>query len=1559
MANDKLSFNEKYGLTDPEPSSVERAEEDKGKESRGFVMPSFSSMSAFQSGTDIGLAEAERESIAPSQKKYTMKSLLDEDDWINSARVIYEKEKGKKWRGENKELGEWFRRRHARLGNDLSYLAYTAARAKKFSPKVKSAWVKSLDMYQDTESDIGSFGRASWQMLSDPTFGGSIAGTVGIGTLPRILGGRLAGQLGKFQFKKQLVDSLSKEVLKNIPASTLRGRVAERTARQAATQAVEIGASPLVTRTMLSSARKEAAKNVGKYTTYSGAGASAMWGGGFDLSDQLMNIGIERPGYENIDVLRLGLTTSFSALVGGLAGRGVPRLFEKAGRNKALRQSDAILTELDRLGQRTDHVAHRVTNAMTDTDLDSLANQSQLDLMEDGIIDLTLDGPRAATRAQREAKDASESIKNNLSIEEIRNTFRNSNIELQPVFGSTKWRGRKVADFGSLPSQPVMTVTPRQKLWSWFGRSTRADSGLGRHFERSRRKFDSSLRAKEVAIHRRVDRFNEAILKDFNINKVEELDNKYMSIFDDVLRGVPSATKNLQSANASRTLNELSLMRGDILDLQKALWNSGILKKEIDPDTNELKYPLTAQIKKSIDGKDTELYLTRQFEIFDNPEWGKLIRQNPEVMEKVQSLLMGQANKLEPRLRKIHNKVNKQTPPSLPNQPSKYNYQGLTPEEIKLHQQYLGENGWMNRLISDILDIHGEDSLLVAMQDPKQIFGKNPLKILTPKGTIHDEIKLLMGEYRDPFSNYINTISKLEQTIATYNYESEIADLVNRGIIPNTSVGINLGREITAPLASRVPKGAGIVQPLEEGKEAVTSAVAKPLVGLYANKFVADAILNGNHILQTNDFLGSGTAWAKSAQGFLLGQALTRQSKTVYDTGAISRNFIGAGMMAFGAGYIRPKHIPAAMAVFKNMRQKWTNEQLRADAQKDLALGIRQSGVSIGAFRAALEDSMTLDFWTGKSPLWKDKKNIIARAHKANVKAHELYQSMDDIWKKYAFLNEHDNYKQILIDRAHVANLKSQKGIPLEVTDRFDEERLLAAFRAQGTNGQIAPDQIYNPDLDIVRTLRSGDGLNINITRLDELAADEVNRHMQNYAGVPQYVKFLRVAPVADFLAFKTELARTTKNVTIDAGREVFQGGRLWKENIILPDGTRAGTKELEVGTGRLASQIAAQSAGYAMGATSLITVGVGGEKAYDAYKSFLEGPYAKGHNFFFLGEGEKEKDGRLAHKGYAVNLSYYNPWASLQAPLRAFMRSIGRDPEGEKRYGEAISDHFIVPFFKMASGSMLANAMINVVRGQDDKGRPLWKDKDHGFKKVLKGINEFWEQFKPGIIPDTELFLKSFDKKGNYDGDPAAVKKGKYGQKYTTTDAILNYFGVAPTYYDIPRSVAIEIGTIKNNMRDSGSIFSSIVKELGPVSEDEAVEAYSETLRQQYEHAKDLFSVITRAKDAGLDTDQIYNAITGDGHFKSKLDQTILTQMIDEGIYVPPLPVDSEMVSYIDIADKAGYGETIPLDRIRKRLYEVHDSYLSANTGTRKDVKEEKKIDSDGLSFNEKYGIE
>ena len=95
---------------------------------------------------------------------------------------------------------------------------------------------------------------------------------------------------------------------------------------------------------------------------------------------------------------------------------------------------------------------------------------------------------------------------------------------------------------------------------------------------------------------------------------------------------------------------------------------------------------------------------------------------------------------------------------------------------------------------------------------------------------------------------------------------------------------------------------------------------------------------------------------------------------------------------------------------------------------------------------------------------------------------------MDDAWKQFAFMNEKGNMRQILKDRGE------------------------------------------NPD-EIVRRFMSGDGQEITITRLDEAASEAVNNHMQNYANVPKFIKAVRIAPAADFLAFKSEIIRTQKNI--------------------------------------------------------------------------------------------------------------------------------------------------------------------------------------------------------------------------------------------------------------------------------------------------------------------------------------------------------------------------------------------------------------------------------------------
>ena len=85
----------------------------------------------------------------------------------------------------------------------------------------------------------------------------------------------------------------------------------------------------------------------------------------------------------------------------------------------------------------------------------------------------------------------------------------------------------------------------------------------------------------------------------------------------------------------------------------------------------------------------------------------------------------------------------------------------------------MSTDGEINNTITNILDTNEDDVIKVFSKDA--ILGRGPMKILAKKNPdIPEQIKMLMGEYEDPFVNYAKTVSKLNQTIAQIDYEKEI-----------------------------------------------------------------------------------------------------------------------------------------------------------------------------------------------------------------------------------------------------------------------------------------------------------------------------------------------------------------------------------------------------------------------------------------------------------------------------------------------------------------------------------------------------------------------------------------------------------------------------------------------------------------------------------------------------------------------------------------------------------------------------------------------------------------
>ena len=516
--------------------------------------------------------------------------------------------------------------------------------------------------------------------------------------------------------------------------------------------------------------------------------------------------------------------------------------------------------------------------------------------------------------------------------------------------------------------------------------------------------------------------------------KIAAIPKGTYSLMNEALKGNTSAIQRL-SNEAPEVLENIQEMRNNIKDLQERLLKSGAIEEKSE---------LAVTIQKSMSGEG-ELYITRQYEVFDNPEFGKMLNETPEgrkiIATAKEHLAIQRAvkDKSFAAVKKL-----------------KDSGQELTPEQQVIYDNHMGENGILDSIISDILLVNDEDALM-------EVYGKGVGKILTHRGDIPKDIRNLMGEYDDPFTNYANTAIKLFQTTETYNYEKDIAELVKRGAIEGAQQRQDVGKEIRTELKSSLPAVKGVNRPLIEGE-----GVKKPLEGLFGTNEVADYIAQGNEV---------NALQFKPLQQYLMLQGHTRAAKTVWSPTAIARNFLGAGWMAAGAGYLSPKHLKQIGKVFKSLYNK-TDAELNEMMERGIALGYLQSGTELGAFKGAMKDATSNQFWDFSSPLYKDANSLKEKAKRFNTSAVKFYQSMDDMWKQYAFMNEAGNYRKILEDQG------------------------------------IDPNKI-------VRSFMSGNGNEIKITALDEAAANAVNKHMQNYAGVPKFIKGMRMLPAADFLAFQ------------------------------------------------------------------------------------------------------------------------------------------------------------------------------------------------------------------------------------------------------------------------------------------------------------------------------------------------------------------------------------------------------------------------------------------------------
>ena len=993
------------------------------------------------------------------------------------------------------------------------------------------------------------------------------------------------------------------------------------------------------------------------------------------------------------------------------------------------------------------------------------------------------------------------------------------------------------------------------------------------------------------------------------------------------------AVAALNSRGLNNVVTELQQMRTNIRNLQDDLLNSGVIDK-----TSKEGQELEAKITKSMDG-DGELYITRQYEFFADPvAWRNKLKST----DGGQKILNDAGALIRNRQTIRHNKGVKKQNSDIEKENKRLFDEwedggrvGSAPQERKLYpesgsryQQYLEtkvNEATVQRDLDDILTVPDQASIFNIL-DRDSTTAKAAAKILTRRQDIPKQIRLLLGEYDDPFTNYANTVNRLFTTIETYNYEKEVSRLIDLSEITGAAKYKTGSSDMTASLRSVLPDAGNqdtSIQRIKElNEEALKnnysdeelrirtlqileteSGINKPLGGYEAYPEVAEAIRMNNELspIKRNIF-----------RNYLQFQGYARAAKTVYSPSAVARNFMGSGMMALGAGYMKPSKLGGIIDIAKALSSDSGNEELEKMMSKGLALGFIQSGTDFNALKGALADASNKDFFTFQSPLYKSGEQLTKHAKKFNTSAVKLYQGMDDVWKQFAFLNERDMQRQTLLD----------KGI--------------------------------NPD-DVVRTIRTSTGAEVPITRLDEEAARLVGDHMQNYANVPILVKKFRRLPLADFLAFKTEIARTSKNIIKNAyndmrdGSEIMQKGEQAVDQNGNPTGLLKGQHQRNEGRKRLGSAIATIGSVPALTATSAYLMGMDksvkdtGYSKSEGMERILSTDYSRGNNYLNFGTDQNGK-------GRRINLSYINPWAAGSDMITAAVRALDEGENVDGALKKASIDGIVKPIIDTFSPSMVASVISNIYQDQNEYGQPIYNDKDSSLDYLKTTAGEIYKAFEPGGFKSARDIVTSIDNttpkqlkaKEWIDAEPFAldmygIKKGKTGTKKYLQDQLTGLAGIKPEAYDLNVIFPLKLKSLERKKRDTIRTFKDVYQNRAKTTVQELVDGYRKSLENNYSYAKDVNDLIQQYKAAASKKvngktvvpgpASITRVITRGGLFQDRLDRNLLMRII-KGKFLPKEPNIQDIKKWARDTKKET-GTSPPVDEAFKEIINLYRQYL------------------------------
>ena len=1468
-------------------------------------------------------------------KKLRSSDLLTDSEWIKASKQLYKNSTGKDFIGTDEEAAKWNINNMADFEYDITKTIGVAADSKNFDIDTANAWDMSLNKYEQLEDfTAGGIGRALRFTATDPTFLPSMFLGFGIGGILKQTGQQGARVAAKFSLKEAIKKARQKAI-QEAALNNITGKAKKE---------------------LVESAVKKASFQAKRNTALFLGTETGAYGGVDNYYRQLLDLQLDetadlnrRAGQKDIDLLELGLSTAGMAAFGVGVGTVLPAVARKIFRGKSVKADDLpdkIYSDQDTLDiakqqSKLDAPISSTTKAATRIATEALEKNPDATVLSYGagkVDEVTGTIKEVDALKQSGAKVDAYDLEPNMvnkertaykpeynpyALDSKYDVVNASNVldnlgSKQNAYNKTRrivtQIGKSVKDDGSVVINPskkssinknklqnileekfekvewnpeegfFKASTPIEKIVVEVGEDGVPIKKQNKTLLFLKKNFTSDAGAGEtIAQGRRLQKniVGNADKKiTLNLKNLERAAKKEYGGIENV---PPRLMAQLNAGVEGRlweidnllpkTKKAVLDMRQSIDDVQQQMIDSGAVIKGSDLQF-KINRSQMSDFGGGVQGPPVE---GESLKFYMNTSYD--VFDNPNYKVDPKALAAGKQFFID-KLSTSTAKENKAYRAAKLKQKGK---NVLNNTEQNVINKYENQDGIIDGLLRQLTEKQGDDytsQLGNILGSYQNTVGRNAIKVLQKKENIDPVIAGLLGETKDVRQRYANTLSKLSKIAANYEFNKAIRETADEFSQFGPKTPEQMLKVDGLPVVRRGETAEYNIKVNSLASDPEIEGLDQPLQDLWTTKEFKDILEQGTEIY---DPLTSGVL-TQVYNSFLIGKGITQIAKTAYSVASTLRNLYGAGMSALGNGYINPVHLVEATRAFRQLALL-PPEAAQAKIEKMTLLGVLDSDVKVGAMLGLAKDMDSNFFLKGISQYVPKKGRAL------NRKILDTYQAADNYWKWFAYLNEQGRYKNVLRD----------KGI--------DPNKVVRTFRRQGKL--------------------------VEVTALDEFAAKMVRENMHNYGETSRLVKYARKSPFTDFISFRTEMIRTSKNILKNGIKDLKEGTTQMKKGERNPDGSLKGIAQFKAGVLRMGGASAAVTA---TGGLSLATVQAFGldeiVKGTPFTKQeaieYFDADYNKGSDYIYLSSDDNGK-------GRRFNLSYIDPWAMFKNPVQAVIRAFqtGDDPDIAL---DKATNIVMKNFRDSIAPSILTQALFDIARNEDEYGREIAKDQGV-VKNTASRLIRLWKAFEPGTVTTAKRIYDSRTKGG--------FKSS--GIKLDKADELKGIGGIRPEEYNIPQAFNFKNIEPSQAIKNSDKYYKKAFTDYRGTEPEVFVDLYKEAQEKKYRGAQEIWKNIQAARAAGMDNGAIIKAITKGGYFKKNLSKQFIYALVEDGIFIPDKPENATLNKWQSFIRKENKGALQGLPEARKSLWNIYKQYKRLPLTT---YKEETPLDYSGSTL-------